>query len=83
MKDDFNFWGRIQRTLDLWSKLLHTPITGRDAKKRKATFFIDQDIYHQRLELLRELYFTAKSTKPPQPSEHKETFFIFFQKNVH
>ena len=64
MKDGFNFWGRIQRTLDLWSKLLHTPITGRDPKKRKATFFIDQDIYHQRLELLRELYFTPKSTAP-------------------
>ena len=64
MKDDFNFWGRIQRTLDLWSKLLQTPITGRDAKKRKATFIIDQDIYHRRLELLRELYFTAKSTAP-------------------
>ena len=29
MKDDFNFWARIQRTLDLWSKLLQTPITGR------------------------------------------------------
>lgn len=63
MKDDAIFWGRIQRTLDLWSILAKTPITGRDAKRRKATLFVDQDPYHRRLELLRELFFNHNTTQ--------------------
>ncbi len=62
MKDDFDFWGRIQRTLNLWSILLKTSISGHDKKNRKDTFFIDQDPCHKRFELLRELFFNSKST---------------------
>lgn len=62
MKDDFDFWGRIQRTLDLWSILLKTSVNGRDKKNRKDTFLIDQDPCHKRFELLRELFFNPKST---------------------
>jgi len=61
MKDDFRFWGKIQRSLDLWSNLLKTPIRGRDPRERKATFLIDQDPYHKRLEMLRELFLNPKS----------------------
>jgi len=63
MKDDAIFWARIQRTLDLWSILAKTPIKGRDAKRRKATLFVDQDPYHRRLELLRELFFNPNTTQ--------------------
>jgi transposase len=62
MKDDFCFWGRIQRALDLWSSSLNKPIGKRDTRKRKATFLIDQDPCHKRLELLRELFFNPKAT---------------------
>ncbi len=63
MKDDAIFWGRIQRTLDLWYILAKTPIKGRDAKKRKATLFVDQDPYHKRVELLRQLFFDHNTTQ--------------------
>jgi len=63
MKDDTIFWGRIQRTLDLWSSLTKTPIKGRDVKNRKATLSIDQDPYHKRVELLRELFFNHNTTQ--------------------
>lgn len=62
MKDDFNFWGRIQRTLDVWATFLKTPDRNHNPKKRKATFLIDQDPCHKRLELLRELFSNHKST---------------------
>ncbi len=70
MKDDINFWGRVQRTLDLWATFLKSPIIKRNTKERKATFFIDQDSCHKRLELLRELFFNHKTTP-------KETCFRF------
>ena len=63
MEDDAIFWGRIQRTLDLWSILSRAPIKGRDAKKRKATLFVDRDPYHKRLELLREIFFNHSTTR--------------------
>lgn len=63
MKDDAIFWGRIQRTLDLWSILSRSPIKGRDAKKRKTTLFVDRDPYHKRLELLREIFFNRSTTQ--------------------
>jgi len=65
MKDDSNFWRRIQKSLALWTNLLKTPISRRDAKNRKATFFVDQDFYHKRVELHRELFYNPK-TNPPK-----------------
>ena len=61
MKVDLDFWGRIQRTLHLWAGLLKSPICERNVKNRKITFFLDQDIFHKRLELLRELFFNPKA----------------------
>ena len=61
MKFDLDFWGRIQRTLHLWASLLKSPICERNVKNRKITFFLDQDIFHKRLELLRELFFNPKA----------------------
>ena len=61
MKVDFDFWGRIQRTLHLWASLLKSPTCERNVKNRKITFFLDQDISHKRLELLRELFFNPKA----------------------
>jgi transposase len=63
MDDNAIFWGRIQRALDLWSILSRAPIKGRDAKKRKATLFVDRDPYHKRLELLREIFFNHNTTQ--------------------
>ncbi|MBT4290181.1 MAG: helix-turn-helix domain-containing protein [Deltaproteobacteria bacterium] len=61
MKVDLDFRGRIQRTLHLWAGLLKSPICERNVKNRKITFFLDQDIFHKRLELLRELFFNPKA----------------------
>jgi hypothetical protein len=33
MKDDINFWGKIQRTLDIWANLIEKPIGKRCSKK--------------------------------------------------
>jgi len=60
LKDDVVFWGRLQRTLELWSALTKTPIKGRDLRDRKNTFYVDQDPYHTRLEFLRTLFFNPK-----------------------
>ncbi|ETR67772.1 MAG: transposase [Candidatus Magnetoglobus multicellularis str. Araruama] len=57
MKDDINFWGKIQRTLDIWANLIEKPIGKRCSKKRKTTFLIDADVYHKRIELLRHLFY--------------------------
>ena len=62
MKDDFQFWARIQRTLELWSQLVKTPIEGRNPKERRSTFSVDQDPFHKRLELIRELFYTPQAT---------------------
>ena len=62
LKADVHFWGRIQRTLDLWAQLLTSPLKGRSSKNRKATFLVDCDPFHKRLELMRELFFNPKAT---------------------
>ena len=54
---DIEFWSRIQRTFNQLSRLKQGSIKGRDKKKRRKTFFHDNDSYHKRLELLRELFF--------------------------
>ena len=61
MKEDFHFWGRIQRTLEQWSQILKNPIKGRSSKDRKSTFHVDQDPFHKRLELIRELFYNPKA----------------------
>ncbi len=60
LESDPYFWGRIQRSLLVHENLLKTGINGRDAKERKKTFFVDQDVFHKKLELLRELYYSPK-----------------------
>jgi len=54
---DNEFWSRIQRTLNQLNRLKLRRISGRDKKRRRATFFCDNDPYHKRLELLRELFY--------------------------
>ena len=54
---DSNFWFRIQRTLNQLILLKKVPIKGRKKNQRRKSFFLDKDIYHKRLELLRELFF--------------------------
>jgi ACT domain-containing protein len=60
LESDTHFWGRIQRSLSTLENLLKTRINGRDVKERKKTFFVDKDIYHKKLELLRDLYYSEK-----------------------
>lgn len=58
---DRNFWSRIQRTLNQLCKIKEHPIQGRNKKLRKMTFFQDEDICHNRLELLRELFYNRSA----------------------
>jgi hypothetical protein len=54
------FWERIQRTSQQLGRLAGQQLQGRDEKQRKETFSADADISHQRLELLRGLFFDRK-----------------------
>lgn len=54
---DSEFWSRIQRTLHQLNRLKVGVIKGRNKKRRRKTFFQDNDPYHKRLELLRELFY--------------------------
>ena len=54
---DIAFWSRIQRTLNQLVRLKQGSMKGRDKKKRHRTFFHDNDLYHKRLEFLREIFF--------------------------
>ena len=58
---DLAFFSRIQRTLDQLGRLKQHPMKGRDKKRRKETFFQDNDYYHKRLELMRELFFEGSA----------------------
>ncbi len=63
---DKYFWGRIQRTLSELQRLRNSTIKGRVKKERKNTFFLDDDLLHKRLEMLREQFYdpaiSAKAT---------------------
>ena len=59
--EDSKFWFRIQRTLNQLLQLNKRTIKGRSQKQRRKTFFHDNDIYHKRLELLRELFFNRSA----------------------
>ena len=54
---DNAFWSRIQRSHDQLKRLKQTWIKGRDRKKRKKTFFNDNDLFHKRMELLRQIFY--------------------------
>ncbi len=54
---DSEFWSRIQRTVNDLNRLNLGLIKGRDKKKRRKTFFHDNDPYQKCLELLRELFY--------------------------
>ena len=54
---DVEFWSRIQRTLNQLNRLKQLSLKGRDKKNRYRTFFRDNDSYHKRLEMLREIFF--------------------------
>lgn len=54
---DNSFWSRIQRSHDQLKRLKQSSIKGRDRKKRKETFFNDHDLFHKRLELLRQIFY--------------------------
>lgn len=60
LETDKDFWGRIQRTLSELKTLTEKPLCGRDKKLRKNSFFVEQDPYHKKLELLRSLFFIKK-----------------------
>jgi hypothetical protein len=53
---DIDFWSRIQRTLGQLDRLRQKELEGRDRKRRRRTFFQDNDSSHKRLELLREIF---------------------------
>lgn len=65
LKNDREFWGRIQRSLAELNRLVANPINGRDKKYRKESFFIDADLYHKRLDCLRELFFHPAANIQP------------------
>jgi len=54
---DSEFWSRIQRTLNQLNRLKQAFIKGRNKRRRRETFFHDNDPYHKRLELLRDLFY--------------------------
>jgi plasmid maintenance system killer protein len=59
---DRDFWQRIQRTLNEIDRLKKHPIKGRNRNQRKNTFFLDRDVCHSRLELLREIFFDSNKS---------------------
>ena len=58
---DQEFFARIQRCLGELEGFTTKPLAGRSRNERKDTFFIDADPYHNRIELLRELFFNPKA----------------------
>ena len=54
---DKAFWSRIQRSLDQLKRLKKTRIKGRNRKSRGKTFFNDKDFFHNRMALLRHLFY--------------------------
>ncbi len=61
LETDRDFFGRIQRGLTELKGIRANPLEGRKRDKRKETFFVDTDPYHNRMELLRELFFNRKA----------------------
>ena len=61
MEGDREFFARIQRCLTELTSLKEKPVAGRNRNDRKNTFFVDIDPYHNRIELLRELFYNPKA----------------------
>ncbi len=61
IETDRDFFGRIQRSLAELKGVRGNPVERRKRDKRKETFFVDTDPYHNRMELLRELFFNRKA----------------------
>ena len=62
MQSDREFWARIQRSLSELQGVLKSPGAPRKRNARTDSFFSDTDLYHNRLECFRELFYnrTAK-----------------------
>ena len=61
IETDRVFFARIQRCLAKLAGLNEKPVAGRNPNDRKNTFFVDTDPYHNRIELLRELFYNPKA----------------------
>ena len=61
MEGDREFFARIQRCLTELAGLKKKPVAGRNRNDRKKTFFVDIDPYHNRIELLRKLFYNPKA----------------------
>ncbi|MDP6736601.1 MAG: transposase [Nitrospinaceae bacterium] len=61
LETDRDFFARIQRSLEELNGSGAKLVEGRNRGKRKETFFVDADPYHNRMELLRELFFNSKA----------------------
>ena len=61
LETDRDFFARIQRSLAELKEIRGKPVEGRKRDKRKETFFTDTDPCHNRMELLRELFFNHKA----------------------
>jgi len=59
LKSDPEYYSRLQRKISALFYIKRQELkVRRDKLNRKQTFYMDDDIYHKRLELLRELYFS-------------------------
>ena len=61
LETDQDFFARIQRSLEELSGAAEQLVEGRKRDRRRETFFVDADPYHNRIELLRELFFNSKA----------------------
>ena len=61
LETDRDFFERIQRSLEELKVIRGKPVEGRKRDKRGETFFVDDDPYHNRMELLRELFFNSNA----------------------
>lgn len=61
LQTDRDFFERIQRSILELKGLTERPSGGRNRDKRKETFFADTDFCHNRIEVLRELFFNQKA----------------------
>lgn len=79
MGTDEVFWARVQRSIEEAERASKLPITGRDKKRRKETFFIDKDTYQHRLECLRTLFFNAKAKIKETCIQHNLPLTTFYR----
>lgn len=61
LQTDRDFFERIQRSILELKGLTERPSGGRNRDKRKETFFADTDFCHNRIEVLRELFFNSNA----------------------